>query len=42
MIKKLLESVREYKKDTILTPIYVVLEVIMEDVQDCGCRIGQW
>lgn len=30
MIKKLLESVREYKKDTILTPIYVVLEVIME------------
>jgi ATP-binding cassette subfamily B protein len=30
MLKKLLENVGEYKKDTILTPIYVVLEVIME------------
>ncbi len=30
MLKKLLENVREYKKDSILTPIYVILEVIME------------
>lgn len=30
MLKKLLENVGEYKKDSILTPIYVVLEVIME------------
>ena len=30
MIKKLIESVREYKKDAILTPIFVSLEVILE------------
>jgi ATP-binding cassette subfamily B multidrug efflux pump len=30
MIKKLLASVREYKKATILTPIYVTLESIIE------------
>lgn len=30
MLKKLLENVGEYKKASILTPIYVVLEVIME------------
>lgn len=30
MIKKLLKSVREFKKDSILTPIYVGVEVIME------------
>ncbi|MBF4692547.1 ABC transporter ATP-binding protein [Fusibacter ferrireducens] len=30
MIKKLLSSVREYKKDIILTPIYVTLETIFE------------
>lgn len=30
MIKKLLENVGEYKKDSILAPIYVILEVIME------------
>ena len=30
MIKKLLESIREYKKDTILSPVFVTLEVIME------------
>lgn len=30
MLKKLLENVGKYKKDSILTPIYVVLEVIME------------
>ncbi len=30
MLKKLLENVGEYKKDSILTPIYVILEVIME------------
>lgn len=32
MIKKLLSSVREYKKDTILTPVYVTFESIMEIV----------
>ncbi len=30
MLKKLLGNVGEYKKDSILTPIYVILEVIME------------
>lgn len=30
MIKKLLKSVREFKKDSILTPITVALEVLME------------
>lgn len=30
MIKKLLKSLREYKKDTILTPIYVTVEVVIE------------
>ncbi len=30
MLKKLLKNVGEYKKDSILTPIYVILEVIME------------
>ena len=30
MIKKLLSSVREYRKDTILTPIYVTIESILE------------
>lgn len=30
MLKKLLESVKEYKKDTILTPLYMVMEVSME------------
>jgi len=30
MIKKLAKSVREYKKETILTPIFMILEVIME------------
>ena len=30
MIKRLLSSVREYKKDSILTPIFVTLVVIME------------
>lgn len=30
MIKKLAKSIREYKKVTILTPIYMVLEVVME------------
>lgn len=32
MIKKLLQSVREYKKDSILSPIFVSLEVVMEVV----------
>ncbi|WP_283610679.1 ABC transporter ATP-binding protein [Faecalispora anaeroviscerum] len=32
MIKKLLSSVREYKRETILTPIYVTLESILEIV----------
>ena len=30
MIKKLSEYIKEYKKDTILTPIFMILEVIME------------
>lgn len=30
MIKKLLSSVREYKKDSILTPVYVTFESILE------------
>ena len=30
MIKELAKSIREYKKDTILTPIYVIGEVLME------------
>ena len=30
MNKKLLRSVREYKKQTVLTPILVILEVLME------------
>ncbi|MCC8168930.1 MAG: ABC transporter ATP-binding protein/permease [Oscillospiraceae bacterium] len=30
MIKKLLGSVREYKRDSLLSPIFVTLEVIME------------
>lgn len=30
MVKKLLHSVREYKKDSVLTPIFVTLEVVME------------
>ncbi|NLH62604.1 MAG: ABC transporter ATP-binding protein [Erysipelotrichaceae bacterium] len=30
MIKTLMKSIREYKKDTILTPIFVIVEVIME------------
>ena len=32
MIKKLLESVREYRKDTLLTPVYVTFESIIEIV----------
>lgn len=32
MIKQLLKSVREFKKDAILTPLFVVLEVVMEVV----------
>ena len=30
MIKKLLQSVREYKKNSILTPIYVTIETVLE------------
>ena len=30
MLKKILKNVGEFKKDTIMTPIYVILEVIME------------
>ncbi len=32
MIKKLAKSIREYKKETILSPIFVALEVVMEVV----------
>ena len=30
MIKKLLRSVREYKRDSLLTPLFVAVEVLME------------
>ena len=30
MIKRLLKGIREYRKDTILTPVYVSLEVIID------------
>ena len=30
MVKRLLKSVREYKKDSILAPVYVMGEVILE------------
>ena len=30
MIKKLAKSIREYKKETILTPVFMILEVVME------------
>lgn len=30
MIKKLLSSIREYKSETILTPIFVAVEVVLE------------
>lgn len=30
MLKKLLQNVGEYKKDSIMTPIFVILEVLME------------
>ena len=30
MIRELAKSIREYKKETIITPIFMILEVIME------------
>ena len=30
MIKRLMQSVREYKKDSILAPLYVSCEVVLE------------
>ena len=30
MIKRLVKSIREYKKETILTPVFMILEVVME------------
>ena len=32
MIKKLCKSIREYKKETILTPIFVTIEVVLETI----------
>ena len=32
MLKTLLAQIKEYKKDTILTPVLVVVEVILEVV----------
>lgn len=32
MVRKLLRSVREYKKHSILAPVFVIFEVIMEVV----------
>lgn len=48
MIKKLLRSVREYKRDSLLTPLFVCLEVVMEvlipffmaDIIDVGMANG--
>ena len=34
MIKRLLKSVREFKKDALLTPFFVVLEVVMEVIRE--------
>ena len=33
MIKKLMKSIGEYKKDTILTPVFVSLEVVLEVIR---------
>lgn len=49
MYKRILKSIREYKKDTIKTPIFVMFEVIMEvlipflmaDLIDYGIDAGQ-
>ena len=30
MVKKLASCIREYKKDTILTPVFVAMEVVLE------------
>ena len=30
MLKKLSESIRQYKKDSLLAPMFMVLEVVME------------
>jgi len=30
MIKRLARSIRQYKKDSILTPVFVMLEVVIE------------
>lgn len=35
MIRKLSKSVREYKKDSILAPLFVMLEVVMEVIIPC-------
>ena len=48
MIKKLAKSIREYKKETILTPVFMILEVVMETLIpfflakliDDGVRVG--
>ena len=39
MVKQLLKSVREFKKDALLTPFFVVLEVVME-VHHSVCHGG--
>ena len=49
MYKRILKSIREYKKDTIKTPIFVMFEVVMEvlipflmaDLIDYGIDAGQ-
>jgi len=48
MIKKLIKSIREYKKQTFLTPIFMILEVVMETLIpfllailiDSGVKLG--
>ena len=38
MIKKLMKSIREYKKDSLLSPAMVTLEVIMEEkIRQSSC-----
>ena len=41
MIKELMKSIREYKRDSILTPILVSLEVVMECIIPFVVAAGQ-
>ena len=39
MIKTLAKSIREFKKPSILTPILIIGEVIIEDVAGTGVKV---